>query len=195
MRSISASPARALAQVELLKSRKVILDIGAGPGIHLCEMLKSNGDLYGILYDLSNVISITKSYLEKEGLLSRTDLIVGDMFMDAWPFSNSKGERVDTIFMSQILHDWDLDTGYSLIAKAYNSLESGGCLLVHEKLLNSTRTGPLATAMVSVDMLFWTQGQQYSGEKLQEMMEKAGFVNFFSIPTTGYWSLSGAYKL
>ena len=195
MKSISASPARALAQVELLKSCKVILDIGAGPGIHLSEMLKSNDDLYGILYDLSNVLKTTESYLENEGLLSRTDLIVGDMFMDSWPLVNSKGLRVDTIFMSQILHDWDLETGYSLIVKAYNSLESGGLLLVHEKLLNSTRTGPVATAMVSLDMLFWTQGQQYSREKLQEMMEKAGFLNFFSISTTGYWSLSGAYKL
>jgi ribosomal protein RSM22 (predicted rRNA methylase) len=194
MRSISASPARALAQLELFKTRKVILDVGAGPGIHLAEMLKSNEHLYGILYDLPNVFSTTEPFLAKEGLLSRTQVATGNMFTDQWPLQTRTGEKVDTIFMSQILHDWDLDSGYSLISKAFTSLESGGLFLVHEKLLNSTRTGPLATAMVSLDMLYWTEGQQYSVEKLQEMMEKAGFLNFFSISTMGYWSLSGAYK-
>ena len=194
MRSISISPAKALANMELFKTRKVILDVGAGAGVHICQLLKSNKSLFGILYDLSNVFRITGPYLEQEGVHEQCDLVIGDMFVNDWPEFNSNNLRVDTIFLSQILHDWDLTKGLELVYKAFETLPIGGLLLIHEKLLNSNRTGPIATAMVSLDMLFWTKGQQYTKEKLFEILQKVGFKEFFSIPTTGYWSITGAYK-
>lgn len=195
MRSISVSPAKALCNIELICSRKVILDVGAGAGVHLSELLKANDSLFGILFDLPNVFATTEPWLKEQGVISRTDLVSGNMFTDPWPKFNSRNQRIDTIFLSQILHDWDLDTGLKLVLKAYEHLSKGGLILIHEKLLNSNRTGPVATAMVSLDMLYWTKGQQYSREKLREILEKAEFKDFFSIPTTGYWSITGAYKL
>ena len=194
MRSISSLPAKALCELEIFKTRKVILDVGAGAGIHIAQLLKSHDSLFGILFDLANVFSTTRPWLLEQGIESRTDLISGDMFTDPWPNVNSKNIGVDTIFFSQILHDWDLSTGLELLKKAYDTLPDGGLLLVHEKLLNTNRKSPLATAMVSLDMLFWTKGQQYTREKLKSIMEKSGFQDFFSIPTIGYWSLTGSFK-
>ena len=54
--------------------------------------------------------------------------------------------------------------------------------------------GPLATAMVSLDMLFWTEGQQYTKEKLYEMLSRAGFTSVACTETIGYWSITTGVK-
>lgn len=56
------------------------------------------------------------------------------------------------------------------------------------------RDGPVANAMVSLDMLFWTEGQQYSAKELFEMLTAVGFKNPSILPTIGYWSVVWAHK-
>jgi len=49
-------------------------------------------------------------------------------------------------------------------------------------------------AAFSMIMLGWTEGEQYSGKELSEMLREAGFGNIQVNPTFGYWSIVTAQK-
>ena len=67
----------------------------------------------------------------------------------------------DAVLYSQILHDWGFEKGADLLARAFEALPPGGQVLVHEKLVEDGADAPLANALVHLDMLVWTEGQQY----------------------------------
>jgi acetylserotonin N-methyltransferase len=119
----------------------------------------------------------------QENLSERASTLVMDMFNEEFP------SGYDVILFSQIMHDWSTPTNVELLAKAWRALPTGGKVLLHEKLLNKERKGPLANALVTLDMLYWTEGQQYSGEELEGLLDQSGFTSIRRFPTTGYWSV------
>ncbi|KAJ3157600.1 hypothetical protein HDU86_003252 [Geranomyces michiganensis] len=196
MRSISITAAMALRQhPAVFGKQKVILDIGAGPGVHIAEILKEWPAARAIYFDLPKVCKINRPYLQEQGVEDRIEMVSGSMFTDDYPkHHKGSGDAVDTVLFSQILHDWPISVGYTLLQKAFATLQSGGLVVIHEKLLAADRSGPVATAMVSIDMLFWTEGQQYTAEQLHAMLEAVGFEQPKTIPTVDYWSITVARK-
>ena len=115
------------------------------------------------------------------GFGDRAAAVPGDMFAGDWP-------GADVVLLSQILHDWPMATGQQLLAHAHAALPPGGRVLVHEKLVEDDG-GPLANALVTVDMLVWTDGQQMSRAGVATMLREAGFSDIAVHPTVGYWSV------
>lgn len=95
----------------------------------------------------------------------------------------------DTVLLSQILHDWSFETGAELVAKAFAALPPGGRIVIHEKLVEDGDGGPLANQLVHLDMLVWTEGQQYRVSELTELLERSGFAGVERLRTAGYWSV------
>ena len=56
------------------------------------------------------------------------------------------------------------------------------------------RDGPLTVACFSVAMLLYEKGKQYTLSELEEMLAAAGFVEFESAASHGYYHLIGARK-
>jgi len=111
------------------------------------------------------------------------------MFADPFPAG------FDAVLLSQILHDWPPEKDRELVKKAYAALPAGGRLLIHEKLVDDDGTGPLANALVNLDMLVWTEGQQLTEEGLRRMLADAGFDDEVERRSTaGYWSVVVARK-
>ncbi|KAJ3163932.1 hypothetical protein HDU88_006101 [Geranomyces variabilis] len=197
MRSISIVAATALRQqADVFSNQKVILDVGAGPGVHIAEVLKEWPTICAIYFELPQVCKINRTYLEEQGVLDRIEMVGGSMFTDPYPTHHkASGAAVDTVLFSQILHDWPIHVGCTLLQKAFTTLQSGGLVVIHEKLLDKDRSGPVSTAMVSIDMLFWTEGQQFTAEQLHAMLLAAGFEQPKTVPTVEYWSITVARKL
>ena len=59
----------------------------------------------------------------------------------------------------------------------------------HEKLVEDGDSGPLANQLVHLDMLVWTEGQQYRVSELTELLERSGFAGVERLRTAGYWSV------
>jgi hypothetical protein len=98
--------------------------------------------------------------------------------------------NADLHFYSNIYHDWSREKGAFLTRKSFDSLPSGGRIVVHEMLYDDDKTGPFAAAAFNINMLVWSaDGEQYSGHELSEMLARAGFRNIETKPTFGYYSI------
>ncbi len=98
----------------------------------------------------------------------------------------------DVVLFSQILHDWPPDVCAELVAKSFAALPAGGRIVIHEKLVGDD--APLANALVDLDMLVWTEGQQWSEQELRSLLDAAGYEDVQRRGTVGYWSAVVARK-
>ena len=189
MHSISITPAQSLAQLDIWKECTQLLDIGGGSGALSIAIAQAHPHIKACIYDIPKVCSIAQAYIDAYHCTQSIQTRAGDMFQDAYPTG------YDAILYSQILHDWDYAKGEMLIFKAKQALaQKGGWIVIHEKLtdpLNNHK--PLANALVNVDMLVWTEGQQYTSQELHALLQKNGCSRIQTIPTTGYWSATIGY--
>ena len=165
-----------------------LLDVGAGSGCFSIALAQANPTLQCTLMDLEAMCDVAMEYVRAAGLASRIDTCARDMFRQPWP------SDYDAIFLSNILHDWDLETASMLIKKAYDALPAGGQILIHEMLLDDTHDGPPTAAAFSFYMLVGTKGQQFTATELSHMLGGAGFTNVGITPAHGYYALVSAQK-
>ncbi len=182
MHSTSMAPALAWPDVVDLSGRKVMLDIGGGSGAHSIGAALKYPQLRAIVFDKAAVCEVAAAFVAQHALGERIGTHAGDMWADPFP-------PADVHFYSFIYHDWTPEKCALLTHKSFDSLPSGGEIVIHEMLLNDEKTGAFPIAAFSMIMLGWTEGEQYSGRELSDMLRETGFTDITKTPTTGYWSI------
>lgn len=182
MHSTSMAPALAWPDVVDLSGRKLMLDIGGGSGAHSIGAALKHPQLRAIIFDRAPVCEVAAEFVSQYALQERIGTHVGDMWEDPFP-------PADVHFYSFIYHDWPPDKCALLTRKSFESLPSGGEILIHEMLYDDEKTGPFPIAAFSMVMLGWTEGEQYSGRELSDILRDAGFMDLKKTPTVGYWSI------
>jgi SAM-dependent methyltransferase len=184
MHSVSARPAAGLAEAVDFSGVRSLLDVGGGSGALSLAIARAWPAVRCTILDLAVVCPFAREYAAKANLADRVVAQPGDMFGEPFPAGH------DAVLLSQILHDWSFETGAELLAKAHAALPPGGLLVIHEKLVDDDGSGPLANALVHLDMLLWTEGQQYTEVELRAAVAAAGFpaASIERRPTAGYWS-------
>jgi hypothetical protein len=92
------------------------------------------------------------------------------MFVDPLPTG------ADLIVLGWILHDWDDAHCVQLLRRCYEALPTNGAVLLLEMTLDDDKTGPLPTALMSLNMLVATVGgKERSGVEYQQLLAQAGF--------------------
>ncbi|MGB8490676.1 MAG: methyltransferase, partial [Bacteroidales bacterium] len=81
-----------------LSEVKSILDIGGGSGAYSMEFVSKRPEIEATIFDLPNVVPITKRFIEKEGYSDRLKIHPGDYTIDDLP----KG--FDLVFLSAVIH-------------------------------------------------------------------------------------------
>jgi acetylserotonin N-methyltransferase len=184
MHDISAGPGEALARAVDFARGGRLLDLGGGSGALAIALATTWPLLECVLFDLPGVCALAREYIEAAGLSDRITTRGGDFFADPLP-----GD-FDALLLSQILHDWPPERGARLLERARTALRPGGLVLIHEKLVDDAGLTPLANALVDLDMLVWTEGQQYTPAALRALLEAAGFRGVETRATSGYWSVT-----
>ena len=87
-----------------------------------------------VVFDLPNVVPISKKIVEQEGFSGRIEHHVGDYTTDELP----KG--FDLIFLSAIIHSNSYATNRELVRKCFNSLNSIGRIVIQDWVLNDAKT-------------------------------------------------------
>ncbi|WP_050763953.1 methyltransferase [Rickettsiella grylli] len=188
MHAKSKGPAQAWVNKFSFSDHKILLDIGGGAGTHAIYACLQSNNLQGIVYDMPSVCQLSQRYIQKYKLDEKISIHPGDMWLDAYP-------EADLHFYSDILHDWSIERCYFLLEKSFFSLSKNGKIIIHEMLLNEDKTGPQNVVAYNLNMLLWTEGQQFSKGELEIMLTKAGFKNIMTLNTFADWCIMMGEKL
>jgi hypothetical protein len=171
-----------------LSGHKVLLDVGGGSGAQTVGALLRWPNLKGIVLDTPPVTAEAKHYIARYNLGDRIQTLAADMWTHPFP-------PADVHLYGDIWHDWPKDKGEFLARKSFESLPSGGKIILREVLFNEDKTGPVSAASYSVVMLLLAMGGQYSKTEITSTLTQAGFDQVeIGAPQAGYRSLITARK-
>ncbi|MBL8233878.1 MAG: homocysteine methyltransferase [Bryobacterales bacterium] len=157
-----ASSAHVVAAFDLSRYRKMV-DLGGGTGHLPMAAADRYPEMQVAVFDLPGAVETAKQFVD-----SRVELIAGDFFTDALP-------EADLYAVGRILHDWSETKIRTLLARVFDSLPSGGALLIAERLLHPDKTGPVTALMQSLNMLCCTEGKERTLTEYEALLREAGF--------------------
>ncbi len=165
-----------------LSEHRRMLDIGGGSGMHSIAATQHWPELKSTVFDLEVVCKLSGEYVEKYGAQGRVDSHVGDIWETPYP-------ETDLHLYSDVFHDWPEERCSFLLKKSFDSMPSGGRVLLHEMLFSEDFSGPQAVAGYNVAMLMWTEGQQFAGSELAKIVSDAGFTDVKITPSLDDWAI------
>jgi hypothetical protein len=169
MTGLSLGIAHALAERFPWSQYGSFVDVGTAQGGLPVVLAQSHKHLTGTGADLPVVAPIFQEYVASQGLQGRLRFAALDFFREPLP-------KADVVIMGHILHDWDLPTKRTLVAKAYDALPAGGAFIVFEALIDDDRRANAFGLLMSLNMLIETQGGfDYTGADCAAWMRDAGF--------------------
>jgi ubiquinone/menaquinone biosynthesis C-methylase UbiE len=152
------------------RAYKTLLDVGGGSGAYSIAFLKKNQQLRAVVFDLKNVIQITKEKIREAGIEDRVTFVEGDFYKDPLPAG------CDLALLSAIIHQNSPEQNLALYQKIYGALHPGGALLIRDHIMDTTRTRPQAGALFALNMLVNTPaGDTYTFDEVKKTLESAGF--------------------
>lgn len=170
MHSLSTFTARALGQSVDLSGARRLLDVGGGSAAYDIELCRLYPELTATVYELPQVAGIAAGKIAEAALSDRIDTVAGDFFADsALPGGH------DTILLSMIMHDWAEERCRTILGKCWTALPSGGQVIISELLVDDSRTGPPAAALMSLNMLVETEGRNYTPAEYHSWLGSLGF--------------------
>jgi len=173
MHSLAGHTASALIEVHDFSRYRNLLDVGVGSGGFPIELCRRFPRLSATVYEFPHVCPIAAEKIKAAGLDSVIDTAAGDFTRDA-----ALPDGYDVILLSQILHCADEKSNRALLEKCRDALPPGGTVLIVEHLLNPTRTGPSAAALMGMNMLVaQVGGKNYAETEYVSWLADAGFVD------------------
>jgi SAM-dependent methyltransferase len=172
--------AQAAATLKLLDLSKVqrTLDVGGGSGAYSLALVRAKSDIRATVFDLPEVIRLTRAYVKQAGLARRFTFIAGDFRQDAF------GRAYDLILLSAIIHMNSVAVNRRLFRKCARALNPGGRLVVQDFIMNDDRTSPAAGAFFALNMLVATEaGDTYTEREVGDWMRLAGLSGIRRINT------------
>ena len=147
-----------------------VLDVGGGSGVYAMAFARAGRGISAVVFDLPNVIPLTRMYIAQEGLSAEVTTAVGRLPRGA------ARHGFDLVFMSAVIHSNASDDNRLLFQKAAQALNPGGRLVVQDFLMTEERDGPLMPALFALNMLVGTpEGDTYTESEVRTWMTEAGF--------------------
>ena len=154
-----------------IKERSRLLDLAGGQGSYSVKFAKKNRNLKAVVFDLPDVIKITREHIKESGMSGQVTIKAGNCLED-----DLGKELYDIVLVSHLLHAYDASENQKIFKKCWDSLMKDGIVVIQEFILNPSKTMPLFGTLFSLNMLMGTQGgSSYSAVEMQEWLKKAGF--------------------
>lgn len=155
-----------------------VLDVGGGSGAYSTAFVKAKKEIKATVFDLPNVVPLTKYYLKKEKLTDKIKISAGDYNTDKF-----KG-KYDLIFLSAIIHSNSYKANKKLIKKCAKSLNKNGHLVILDFVMEESRTQPAIGALFAINMLVATKnGDTYTEKEIKSWLQKTNLNNISRINT------------
>ena len=154
-----------------LKGVRKFLDLAGGPGTYAIAFAKANPQLHAVVFDLEHVTRLTQEFIKAAGMEERVSVQTGNCLEDSFGIN-----EYDSILVSNILHIYNPANNVKILRKCRDALREGGRVIIHEFVLDETKTRPQFAALFSLNMLIGTQeGASYSESEYRKWLGDAGF--------------------
>ncbi len=161
-----------------MKGVSKVLDVGGGSAAYSMAFVKAGKSVTATVFDLPEVVPITRGYIEKEGLCDKIDTMSGDYHSDKF------GKGYDLIFLSAIVHINSFAENMKLINRCAKALNKNGLLVVQDFVVSEDRTNPPMAAFFALNMLVGTErGDTYTESEIGDWMSKAGLADIVRVDT------------
>ena len=172
MHVVSGPLARKTAAVARAESSRALLDVGGGSGSYTIAFLKAVPEMKATIFDLPDVIEMSRERLQEEGLLGRTTLVAGDFYEQELPAG------ADLVLISAITHSNSPEQNLDLYSKAFRALTPRGRILIRDHVMEPDRARPRGGAIFAINMLVGTDGGgTYTYKEIENDLTSAGFIN------------------
>ncbi len=147
-----------------------ILDLGGGSGAYAIAFCQISPDVTVTVFDVPNVIDLTREYIEAAGVSGRIALTSGDMRSDDF------GDGYDLIWLSNVLHAFGPDDVRAVLHSAADALVRGGRIVLRDFIMDEQGIAPVSGAVFALNMLVNTRsGGCYSQPQYSAWLQEAGF--------------------
>ncbi|MEJ5351620.1 MAG: methyltransferase [Melioribacteraceae bacterium] len=192
---IAAMHYRALKEAKIvsymieLKNVKRMLDVGGGSGAFTMKFIEANPDMNAVIFDLPEVIPLTKKYVDDFLYKNNITFLEGDYLTD------NLGSNYDLIFLSAIVHSNSFDENKLLIKKCIDSLNKNGQVIIKDWIMDEDRTKPAGGALFALNMLVGTKnGDTYTESEMRDWLNSASISKIERKDTSFGFSLLIGYK-
>jgi SAM-dependent methyltransferase len=165
----AAQQAPAVAALIGLEGVERVLDVGGGSGAFAMAFAKKEPGLVAVVFDLPNVLPLTRDYVAQAGLEARVTTAVGDYLVDPLPHG------FDLVFLSAVIHSNSADQNRALIRSCAGALNPGGRVAVVDWVMDDDRVSPRGGAFFALNMLVATDdGDTFTEREIRGWMSQAG---------------------
>jgi len=162
-----------------LEGPQHLLDLGGGAGTNAIAFCQVYPELTATVFELPATLTLTEKTVKDAGLESRISLRGGDFNRDGL------GGPYDVVLMSDILHYQTFETNLALVKKVYDHLTPGGRLVIKDRFLDESGTGPAWTTAFAVHIVVNTQqGACYKTIDAKQWLSEAGFTSLEELEKT-----------
>jgi predicted nicotinamide N-methyase len=149
-----------------------LVDVGAGPGMLLAEILGAHPQLHGVLFEQPHLMDMATEHIKAQGVADRCDIIEGDFFL-------SVPEGGDVYLLKHILHDWDDERCAAILTACHRAMLPGASLLVVETILpdrfDDSPASQLAARSDVMMLLNSPGGRERTEGEFRSLIAAAGF--------------------
>jgi hypothetical protein len=146
---------------------RTVADIGGGKGTLLAAILRANGHLRGVLFDLPAVVANAGEVLRAAGVADRCEIVPGDFFAGV-------PEGADAYIMANVLHDWDDARSVGILHNCRAAMAAGGRVLIVERLIPDDPAAALPVLLSDMNMLVFTGGMERTNAEYGDLLARAG---------------------
>lgn len=171
--------AKVLSMLIDLSNVKKMLDVGGGSGAFSMGFIAANKDIKAVLFDLPNVIPISRKYVLDASLIDNFSFIEGDYLSDDF------GNGYDLILLSAIVHINTNEENALLIKKCAKVLNKGGQIVINDHIMDEDRVKPETGAMFALNMLVSTTGgDTFTKSEMTNWLNDAGITDIVLLKTS-----------
>jgi SAM-dependent methyltransferase len=145
------------------------LDVGGGSGAFAMAFARHRLGLEAVVFDLPNVLPLTRKYIAAAGLEGRVTTAVGDYLTDPLPGG------FDLVFLSAVVHSNAPEENARLLRSCAAALNPGGRVAVVDFVMDDDRVTPPAGSFFALNMLVATDhGDTFTEGEIRGWMAGAG---------------------
>jgi len=142
-----------------------VIDIGAGQGHILADILRAHPQIEGAAFDLPRTADVARQALQN--LAHRAQVISGDFFEAVPP-------GYDAYFIKSTLHDWDDQQSIRILSNIRQAMPAHGRVLIAEIVLEPGKQIGHPHRFIDLEMMVSLGGKERTAADFRRLLEGAG---------------------